>query len=151
MSYLSHKPQSRRINYIDAALGWAGGRWTVESEYILEHPTGMGSDGVSHSYLAQGKYSMPLHTRFFNQLSFETRFDGRTRSPEFSTDPQSPQPSQWWEPRQRITVGSTISHIRTASLQMHLRLDYEKYFYHHGFHPDANMGDKAVVELIVTF
>lgn len=151
VSYLSHKPQTRRINYLDAAFGWIGGRWRFEGEYTLEHPVGMGADGVAHDYLVQGEYAMPLRTKFFNQLSFEARFDGRTRAPEFSSDPQAPQPCGWWEPRRRITVGSTISHIRTAHLQMHLRLDYEKYLYHSHVRPDADTGDKAVVELVVTF
>ncbi|MDE6383288.1 MAG: OprO/OprP family phosphate-selective porin [Paramuribaculum sp.] len=151
VSYLSHKPLTRRINYLDAALGWKGGRWRLDGEYTLEHPAGMGADGVSHAYLAQGEYAMPLRTKFFNQLSFEARFDGRTRAPEFSADPQSPQPCGWWEARRRITVGSTISHIRTANLQMHLRLDYEKYLYNSGVRPTAEAGDKAIVELVVTF
>lgn len=151
VSYLSHKPLSQRSNYFDAALGWANDRWAADGEYTLEHPVGMGSEGVSHAYLVQGEYKMPLRTKFFNRLSVEARFDGRTRAPEFTADAQAAQPAEWWAPRQRITIGSTISHIRTANMQLHLRVDYEKYLYHSGFHPDADNGDKAVVELVVTF
>lgn len=151
VSYLSHSPQCHRINYLDAALGWADSRWKVEGEYLYSHPVNMGSDGVSHAYLIQADYAMPLHTSFFNRLSFQSRLDGRTDAPVFSADPEDQQPVGEWAGRNRITLGSTISYIRTADMQLHLRVNYEKYFHHSGIHPTADDGDKALVELVLTF
>lgn len=151
VSYLSHKPQSRRINYLDAAAGYKSDSWGVEGEYIYSHPVHMGSCGISHAYLIQSYYAMTLRSDFFNRLSFEARFDGRTGAPEFSADPEEEQPCSYYRSRRRITLGSTISHLQTKYLDVHLRINYEKYLYCNHYRPDAEQGDKAVLELIVNF
>lgn len=151
VGYLSHRPQSRRINYFDAAIGWKNSHWTLNAEYLYSHPVNMGSRGVAHAYLVQSDYAMPLRTKFFNRLSFQGRFDGRTDAPVFSVDVSAPQPASIWSGRNRITLGSTISHIHTSDMQLHLRVNYEKMFHHSGIHPTADDGDKALVELVLSF
>lgn len=53
--------------------------------------------------------------------------------------------------RRRITLGSTISHVKAKNLYVDLRVNYEKYFYDKGVETPAGQGDKALVELVVRF
>lgn len=54
-------------------------------------------------------------------------------------------------PRNRVTVGATISYYRSKNLFVDLRANYECYFYHHDAVTTPDTGDKAVVELVLRF
>ncbi len=147
--FKSIAPDSIRTNLVDADITWKYGRWYVEGEYIYKHYT-HNRHKASHAYLVQADYTLPINIPFFNQLSFQGRFDGVTNHSNAvrndlgqltTTDPA----------RNRITAGITISHVRSKNMFLDLRLNYEKYFYHDGVDVTADMGDKALVELVLRF
>lgn len=53
--------------------------------------------------------------------------------------------------RNRITVGATISYIKSKNLFLDIRANYEKYFYHHDVTTTPGTGDKALIELVLRF
>lgn len=142
-------PDSIRANLIDACVSWSGGRWKVEGEYMNKHYTN-DSHKACHAYNVYADYHIPVKAGVFNRLSFQGRFDGMTAHSNgirgddgrlMTNDPA----------RNRITVGTTISYIKSKNLFLHLRANYEKYFYHSGTEISPDMGDKAVVELVLRF
>lgn len=146
---MSISPDSVRSNIIDGCLSWSAGRWIVEGEYMYKHYT-HSRHVPAHAYNIFADYHMPIKAGFFNRLSFQGRFDGMTShsscrrgdSGHLMTDHPR---------RNRITVGTTISYIRTKNMFLDLRVNYEKYFYssHATVNPDSD--DKAVVELVLRF
>ncbi len=52
--------------------------------------------------------------------------------------------------RNRITVGGTLSYNYKA-IHCDLRLDYEKYFYHHDAVVPVGGGDKICAEMVIRF
>ena len=54
------------------------------------------------------------------------------------------------EGRHRLTFGGTLSY-RYKKVFADLMLDYEQYFYQHGYTPAEGQGNKLVVELAVRF
>lgn len=124
-----------RANLFDAAAGLSVGRWTAEAEYIYKHFTA-GSPKSVHGYNAFADYRMPVSAGIFNALSFQARFDGMTAHAE---DPAC----------NRITVGSTISYIRTKAVGLHMRANFEKYIYRrNAVHSNP---DRLTVEIVATF
>ncbi len=147
--FQSLSPDSVRMNLADLALTWRHGRWLVEGEYMTKHYTG-NSHKASHAYNVYADYHMPISTGFFNRLSFQARFDGITDHSSGIRDSErkliTDHPAH-----NRVTLGSTISYIRTKTMFLDLRVNYEKYFYHSGTAVSAENGDKAVVELVLNF
>lgn len=145
----SLSPDSVRMNLVGLAATWRWGRWIVEGEYMYKHYTHLRHKSA-HAYNIFANYRMPLKSRFFNRLSFQGRLDGMTphssgtRNPECLLVTNHPA-------RNRITVGSTISYVRTKNMFLDLRLNYEKFFYHSGYAPDSDEGDKIVAELVFRF
>lgn len=142
-------PDSVRINLADLGVTWKSGRWIAEAEYMYKHYT-RNRHKAAHAYNVFADYHLPLNSRIFNRLSFQARFDGLTahsfgkrndKGCLITDDPA----------RNRLTLGATISHIRKKNLFVDIRANYENYFYHHGYEPSADNGDKAVIELVVRF
>lgn len=147
--FQSVRPDGIRANLIDGAVGWRSGRWTVEGEYMWKHYT-RDRFRDAHAYLVWADYAMPLTKGIFNRLSFQGRFDGLTAhsSAVPGTDGRliTDDPA-----RNRLTVGATISYIRTKSMGLDLRLNYESYFYHSTYRPDADGGNKLTAEIVIRF
>lgn len=144
----SLEPDSVRINLLDAALCWMPGRWTFHGEYMNKHYTNS-AHKTAHAYVFWTEYKMPVTIGVFNQLSVEGRFDGMTAHSSgkrnslgklYTSD----------EPRNRITAGTTLSYIY-KNLHCDVRLNYEKYFYHHGASIARGEDDKISAELVIRF
>lgn len=142
-------PDSVRTNLIDGAVTWSAGRWTVEGEYMYKHYTAQ-RHKPCHAYNVFANYQMPIKAGVFNRLSFQGRFDGMTahsnaiRNDEGQLITNDPA-------RNRITIGATISYIKSKNLFLDIRANYEKYFYHHDVTTTPYTGDKALVELVLRF
>lgn len=148
--FQSIKPGPVRANLIDAALTWKHDRWLIEGEYMHKHYVN-DAHRAAHAYNLFADYRMPLRTSFFNRLSFQGRFDGLTAHSSATVTDEAGHIVTDHPARNRVTLGSTISYIRSASMYLDLRVNYEKYFYHSGVRPSAENGDKAVMELVVRF
>ncbi|WP_303741948.1 porin [uncultured Muribaculum sp.] len=142
-------PDSIRANLIDGCVSWSANRWMVEGEYMYKHYTNS-SHKPCHAYNFFASYYMPIEAGVFNRLSFQGRFDGMTahsngkRNDDGVLITDNP-------PRNRVTVGATISYYRSKNLFVDLRANYECYFYHHDAVTTPDSGDKAVVELVLRF
>lgn len=141
-------PDNDRINLFGLGTTWRHDRWIVEGEYMNKHYT-HDSHSTCHAYNVFASYAMPVKAGIFNQASFQGRFDGMTdhsngiRNSDgvlTTTDPA----------RNRITVGGTLTHAYKA-VHADFRLNYEKYFYHHGTTPAEGQGDRLVAELVIRF
>lgn len=150
----SISPDSVRINLIDGSVSWSSGRWLVEGEYMYKHYT-HSTHKACNAYCVYGDYKLPVKAGVFNQLSFQGRWDGMTSHSSGKRDM-----TVWNEgihqltttdpARNRVTVGATLSHVYKA-VHADVRLNYEKYFYHHDVTPAAGNGDKVVAELVIRF
>ena len=141
--FMSVRPGSVRANMVDAAVTWNSGRWLVEGEYIWEHYCAEGFKDT-HAYNFFADYHMPLKLAWFNRLSFQGRFDGMTLHRNLTTlDNEAA--------RNRVTLGATISYIRAAGVHLDLRVNYEQYFYHHGYEVPQGQGNKLVAEAVFAF
>lgn len=142
-------PDGVRSNLLDACAGWSDSRWTVEAEYMYQHYT-RNAHRAAHSYTVFGDYRIPVKAGIFNRLSFQGRVDGITGHSNACRDDKgllvTNNPA-----RNRITIGSTLSYIRSANLFVDIRLDYEKYFYHKDTPAPAGQDDKIVAELVLRF
>lgn len=147
-SFASLSPDSVRTNSADIAVGWHYGRWIVEGEGAYKHYTHRTHKGA-WAYNMYGRYTMPISLAQFNALSFHGRFDGLTAH---SSALRKPDGKIWTDTpaRNRLTAGITLT---AAYLPVYadIRLDYEKYFYHHGFDPAKGQGDRLTLELVVRF
>ena len=146
---LSVRPSGVRANLADAMAGWSNSRWTVEGEYMYKHYVHHAFK-PAHAYSVYANYQMPVKAGVFNRLSFQGRFDGLTDHSDASTNDKG-QINLTDPQRNRVTVGSTISYIRSKNIFVDLRLNYEKYFYSHSFVPTPENADKIVAELVLRF
>lgn len=146
--FMSLRPDGIRVNLIDGALNWTSGQWIVEGEYMYKHYTHNTHKAV-HAYNLWADWHKAIKAGAFNRMSLQARFDGMTAHSNgkrngdgvlITNDPA----------RNRITVGATISYVRKP-VWCDVRLDYEKYFYHHGVKALAGQGDRLVAELVVRF
>ena len=144
----SVRPDSVRANLWDVSLSWNCGRWMVEGEYTSKHFVN-DRFRTCHAYNVMADYHMPLEKGVFNRLSFQGRFDGMT---DHSSGVRNAAGELYCTDhgRNRITVGSTISYIKSA-VRADIRLNYEKYLYYHGYKATPGEGDKITVELVVRF
>lgn len=147
--FMSIAPDSVRTNFIDGAVTWQSGSWIVEGEYMHKHYTRQ-RHKPAHAYNLFADYHMPIHAGIFNRLSFQARFDGITAHSSAVRDTHG-QLITNHPARNRITMGTTISYIRTKSMYLDLRANYEKYFYHSHTAVTPDNGDKAVIELVLRF
>lgn len=147
--FQSIHPSSVRANLIDASVAWHTSRWQVEGEYMYEHYVHH-AHTPAHSYVFFADYRMPIHAWKFNRLSFQARFDGITAHSSAIPDTNgiliTDNPA-----RNRLTLGSTISYIHTKNIWLDIRANYEKYFHHSTTTLTSDLGDKALLELVLRF
>lgn len=146
-SYLSMKPYGVRMNIIDGAFGYHGGRWTAEAEYQHKHYERVPL-GDTDAWSVFASYAIPLEKTVFDNLSFQGRFDSMTKN---STGKPGDGELEYNEPsRRRITVGTMLEYFRSP-MRVALRLNYEKYFFDSGIEAPVGADDKIVAELVVKF
>lgn len=148
--FQSLRPDGVRANLFDVAATWTpSSRWIVEAEYMYKHYVHRAHKPVN-SWLVWADYKLPIKAWMFNRLSFQGRFDGMT---DHSTGARGSEGHLVTNHpfRNRVTVGSTISWIKSANLFADIRVNYEKYFYHSDATIAQGDGDKFLVELVVRF
>lgn len=146
-AFESRCPDAVRINMWDAAFSWAAGRWYTEAEYAYKHYTNSAADAC-HAYNFMVDYRIPIKAEWFNQLSFQGRFDGATdHTIGYVTDKilTVDQVS-----RKRLSGGVTLSYLKNKA-GLDLRLNYEQYFYPEDYVMIAGDGNRVSAELIVWF
>ncbi len=142
-------PDSIRVNLSDVAFGYENDRFIAEAEYAYKHYTNDSFD-ATHAYSVFASYWMPVKAGFFNRLSFQGRWDGMT---DHSTGVRNDAGELVCDDlgRNRLTLGTTLSMVKSKNLRADLRLNYENYFY-----GDDEVGakgdrDKVVLELAIKF
>ena len=136
-------PDATRIMLYDIGTTWRHGDWRGGLEYMNEHYVGSAHDDA-HSWVAWGDYGRDAKLGIFNRWSLQARYDGMTRQWNGVDDnPDNPA-------RHRLTFGGTLSY-RYKKVFADLMLDYEQYFYMHGYTPADGQGNKLVLELAVRF
>lgn len=143
----SIKPDSTRINMVDACIFFNIGRITAEAEYMFKHYAGNGFPDV-HAYNVWVDYAIPLRKTIFNSLSFQGRFDANT--PHSNGTYVNGKLLEDHAGRKRITIGSTLSYVKKP-LKCEIQLNYEKFFYDKGAIAPPGRNDKVVAELIISF
>lgn len=118
--FQSIEPGGTRTNLVDGSLTWSFGRWLLEGEYMYKHYTNKAYKAC-HGYNAYAQYTLPIEAGLFSKLAFEGRVDGMTTHRSASSTEAR---------RNRITIGSTISYLKSKYIFVDIRADYEKYFYH---------------------
>lgn len=148
VGFMSIRPDDIRINLVDCALNWTSGQWTVEGEYMYKHYTHHAHRAV-HAYNLWADWHKPVRVGVFNRMSLQGRIDGMTAHSDGKRNSDGVLTTG--DPaRNRITVGATLSYVRRP-VWCDIRLDYEKYFYHHDAAVVAGQGDKLLVELVIRF
>ena len=148
--FQSIRPDGIRANLVDAALTWnPGSRWTLEAEYMYKHYV-CGAHKPAHGWLVWADYKMPVKAWVFDRLSFQGRYDGMTDHSSAVRDASGLLVTDDYA-RNRITLGATISYIRSKHLFADIRVNYEKYFYHSATPVAQGGGDKALLELVIRF
>lgn len=156
-------PDGVRTNLFDACVGWRAGHWQVEGEFMTKHYTraackdydsslGLVSEEVNTTlaYCAYVDYAMPIKAGMFNKLSFQGRFDGMTDHSNARRD-ENGLLTITDEARNRVTIGSTISYVKSKNMFLDLRLNYEKYFYAKDAVIPLGQGDKIIAEIVLRF
>lgn len=147
--FASISPDTTRLNVTDACITWKSGRWLAEAEYMDVHYANRNFKDC-HAYNAYVDYHMPIKAGIFNRMSFQGRFDGITAH-STGVDNEDGGLVVNNQPRNRITAGATISYIRSKSMFLDIRANYEKYFYHSGVTVTPEMGDKLLLEMVLRF
>lgn len=144
----SLEPDSVRMNLLGGSVTWSAGRWLVEGEYMNKHYTHKRHKSA-HAYNFYADYHFPVKAGVFNQASFQGRFDGMTAHSTGTRNADGELVTNQ-AARNRVTVGGTLSYIY-KNVHCDIRLDYEKYFYHHGVTVPEGEGDKVCAELVIRF
>ncbi len=141
-------PDSVRVNSFGTSLGWQTDRWTVEGEYLNKHYVNS-AHRAAHGYNVFVDYGFPVRAGVFNRASLQARFDGMTAH---SSGKRNKEGRLYTDgaARNRITVGGTLSYIYKI-VHCDVRLNYEKYFYHHGVVAAPGAGDKVCAEMVIKF
>lgn len=141
-------PDSIRINSVTGSVTWTHGGWTVEGEYINKHYVNHAYK-TAHGYNFFIDYGFPVKAGVFNRASVQTRFDGMT---DYSNGTRNSlgKLTTTNDARNRVTVGGTLTYTYKA-VHCDLRLDYEKYFYHHDAVVAVGAGDKICAEMVIRF
>lgn len=142
-------PDSVRINLTGASVGWTHGALTLEGEYMNKHYT-RSAHSTAHAWNLFADYAFPVKAGIFNRASVQGRWDGMTAHSNGIRDSLGELTTN--DPaRNRITLGATLTYGYKA-VRCDLRLDYEKYFYHHGVKaPSLDAADKVCAELVIRF
>ena len=147
-SFKSYVPQQVRINTANCSATLRMGRWMAEAEYTYKHFCGSDFKD-SHAYNFMSQYLMPVKWGVFNYFSMEGRYDGHSFDSSGACDGNGLIVGDL-PARSRLTVGSTVSY-RMKNLRCDFRLNYENYFYRHGYEPLEGRDDKIVAEMVIKF
>ena len=147
-AFESRCPDGIRLNMYDAAFSWTGGRWYAEAEYAYKHYTNHHADAC-HAYNFMIDYRMPINAEWFNQMSFQGRFDGATDHCSGSRSDLGLLTVEQVS-RKRLTGGVKLSYLREKA-GLDLRLNYEQYFYPKHYVQKTGDGNRLSVELIFWF
>lgn len=141
-------PDSVRITRLDAYAKWTSGRWRAEGEYlysIYAHD----AYKAGHAWFVSANYDLPLHLGDFSLLSFQGRWDGMTDASDGKADAAGLLKTTW-ERRNRLTLGSTISHIGPKG-RCDFKINYEWMFYPWGYVAPSGERSKLIAEICVRF
>lgn len=141
-------PDSIRINLVNAAITYSCGPLTAEGEYVYKHYTNDAFKSC-HAYNFFVNFLTPAKLGIFNEWSIQARWDGSTTHSGGMRD-ENGSLTESHHARNRVTVGSTLTY-RLGRVRCDLRLNFEKYFYHHGTTPPVGKDDKIVAEMIIVF
>lgn len=136
-------PDVTRIMLYDIGTTWKRGDWHGGLEYMNEHYLDSYHKDA-HSWVLWGDYGKNAKLGIFNHWSVQVRYDGMNRQwngVEKNADNEG---------RHRATIGGTLSY-RYKKVFADVMLDYEQYFYQHGYTPSDGQGNKLVLELAVRF
>lgn len=148
--FMSHAPDRVRLTLTNFAARWSRSGFTVDGEYMYRHYAG-NAHHATHGWLVFADYAHSLSSEIFNRWSAQARFDGMTALSNGMCDDEGRLHCDQ-QRRNRITLGGTISHIGPKSLEAHLRLNYEKYFYgRNAATVPAHSGDRLLAELVIVF
>ena len=143
------EPDSVRINLTGASVTWVHRSLTLEGEYMNKHYTHH-RHHTAHAWNFFADYAFPLRAGIFNRASVQGRWDGMTahstgkRNADRELITNDPA-------RNRLTLGATLTYGYRA-VRCDVRIDYEKYFYHHGVKaPSLDAADKVCAELVIRF
>ncbi len=136
-------PDITRIMLYDIGTTWRRGDWRGGLEYTNEHYAASHHKDA-HSWVVWGDYGRNAKLGIFNHWSVQARYDGMNR--QWNGVEGTPDN----EGRHRATVGGTLSY-RYKKVFADLMLDYEQYFYEHGYTPTDGQGNKLILELAVRF
>lgn len=141
-------PDSVRVNSLGGSLTWTRGELTVEGEYLNKHYVHK-AHKAAHGYNIFADYGFPVKAGVFNRASVQARFDGMTAHSSGKRDNEGLLFTDH-AARNRVTVGGTLTYVYKF-VRCDLRLNYEKYFYHHGVSVPVGAGDKICAEMVVKF
>ena len=144
----SIEPDSVRMNLLGGSVTWTCGRWLVEGEYMNKHYTHK-SHKSAHAYNIYADYHFPVKAGVFNQASVQARVDGMTAQSSGTRNAEGYLITNN-AARNRVTVGGTLTY-KYKAVHCDVRLDYEKYFYHHGVTVPEGDGDKITAEMVIRF
>lgn len=141
-------PDSVRITRLDAYVRWAKGRWRAEGEYVY---TAYARDAYkdAHAWFISANYDLPVHWGNFSILSFQGRWDGMTDASDGKANAAGALTTTW-ERRNRLTLGSTISHIGPKG-RCDFKINYEWMFYPSGYVVPVGDRSKLIAEVCVRF
>lgn len=146
-AFESRCPEHVRINMTDAAFVWNSRHWTAETEYTYKHYTNKAFPAC-HAYNVMLNYRKDISTEWFNQLSFQSRFDGMN---QHSTGKKVNEILIADAPEcHRITGGITLSQIKKKS-GLDLRVNYAHHFYSRSHILQEGEGNTVSAELILWF
>ncbi|MDE6741281.1 MAG: porin [Muribaculaceae bacterium] len=136
-------PDVTRIILYDIGTTWKHGDWRGGLEYMNEHYV-HSYHKDAHSWVVWSDYGRAAKLGIFNHWSVQARYDGMNR--QWNGVEGTPDN----EGRQRLTFGGTLSY-RYKKVFADLMLDYEQYFYQHGYTAASGQGNKLVLELALRF
>lgn len=142
-------PAGVRANLVGACVSWTHDRVIVEGEYMHKHYV-HGMSKNAHVYNLFSSYFMPVKAGIFNRFSVQGRIDGITDHSNATPD-EDGLLHITDAARNRVTVGATLTCMKKKNMFFDFRVDYEKNFYHHGFKPAPEYGDKLVAEIVLRF
>ena len=141
--YASIRPYEFRANLVDFAISWDNtDHWLLAAEYM--HETYCNHVGKSvDAWVGYADWHTAVKVGAFDRWSIQVREDGMTD--HLAMDGAKVEPA-----RNRVTLGSTLTY-GNSKIRCDVRVNYEKYFYHHDYKAPVGDGDKIVAELVLRF
>lgn len=141
-------PDQVRVTRLDAYVRWSAGRWRAEGEYVF---SSYAHDAYksAHAWFLAANYDMPMRLGDFSVLSFQSRWDGMTDASDGTANASGLLTTNF-ERRNRLTFGTTISHIG-AKGRADFKINYEWMMYPSGYAVPVGERSKLIAEICVRF